>query len=173
MRHISSIRLISIHIHQIGCKSHTRFLTFGNDHIKRSHLIGIIGRINKQYGIAFYINNACVKSLMVMTEEDGIEAWYILGYGASCILCIRIGNNATLITRVEEPYDKVGSLMFVQIGHPSASRLFHIGKFKSFPQRTWQPVRDSGCGKSQESYFHPITFNNRIWRNERMICTIQ
>ena len=61
------------------------------------HILHIAGWVDDQYLLTFFVGNPLIVYLMVVTEEDDIEAGHLTGYSCRCILFVTVGNDATVL----------------------------------------------------------------------------
>ena len=91
-----------------------------------------------------------------MTKEDDVESGHLTGNGSCGVLLVSVGNDATILARVEQTENQVRALHLLEVFHPFLGTTGHLLKFHTFPHIVCQPVGNGRCEHADDSNLHAV-----------------
>ena len=134
----------------------------GERYLGISHVEGVIGRVEADHRLALNIGDGLAAAGVVVTEEHHVETWHFFCYTQGGILLVFRGDNATILTAVENANHHVGLLRFLDVLHPLSGAGYHVFKLKSAPEILCQPVRNSWCQHAEHGNLHTLSVQDDI-----------
>ena len=130
-----------------------------------SHILHVARRVNEEHALTLFVGNPLVVYLVVVSEEDDVEAWYLVCNGCRSVLFVLIGDDTTVLARVEQSKEQIGLLLLLDILHPFLGAAYHLLKLETFPDGFVQPVRDGWCQHTDDTDLHTVLVMNRVGVN--------
>ena len=169
LSHKIGARSKSIHIGKFPFHLHIPDTTMFHFHLYRNiaHQLSIIGRINNQYRITFYVSYLFAIGYVIVPNHHDIKTRHVACHVKRSIFLVFAANHHRLLSGVKQTNHNIRTLFIANHLHPLAGRLFHVVKPQSVPQVFGKPGRNSRSDESQYRYFYPRTFHNGIRRKIR------
>ena len=134
----------------------------GKSYFGLSHILDITAGIDAKNLTTILVGNPLIMNLMVVSEEDNVEAWNLLGYSLCGILFIVGCLDAAIESGVEKTEEQVGLLDILNILHPLTGALHHILELHTFPDGVVEPVGNGGGKHAQHHNLDAIDLMNGI-----------
>ena len=67
-----------------------------------SHVLHIAAGVDAEHLLSSLVLNPFVMHLMVVSEEDDVEAWHLFGHSLGSVLLVFVGLDTSLQTRMEQ-----------------------------------------------------------------------
>ena len=106
---------------------------------------------------------------VIMTKENKVKTRNLTRYYQRCILHSAIGDDTAFSATMEQTNDNVWFLVLLYIFHPFASCFNHIIETHTAPNLWLQPVRNSWCEHTDNSYLNTIFVQNSIRLHIRLV----
>ena len=111
---------------------------------------GAVGGVDKGYDLTLGGDDSVAVEVMVVAEDDGVEAGYRARHLLGGILGVCVGDDAAIKAAMEDADDDVGLLVLLHVCHPFAGRRLDICKLQFAPKLARQPVGDGGGEHADE-----------------------
>ena len=130
--------------------------------VRLGYILHKAARVDAQHLLPLAVGNPFVVHLMVMSEEDDVEAGNVLGHRLSGILLILVSLDAVVQSRVEQADYQVRLLLLLDVFHPFACTGRHFLKLHALPRRSVQPIGYGRCQHADDTYLHAVLHVHRV-----------
>ena len=146
------------HVHNLTLDIlfHQMAVLIGELYLSLCHVLHIAAGIDAEHLLAFLVGNPVVVHLMVVSEEDDVEARHLLGHSLRSVLLVFISLDTALQSGMEQSENQVGLLHILDILHPFLGAAGHLFKLHAFPYRLVQPVGNGGCQHTDDTDLHTV-----------------